>query len=274
MIKLTPDIFNGKDEIAIGESDMCGQAGYPLKLSYTVVWICLSGRAVVSVNFKNYLFKSGSILVLAEDSIVIIKRLSSDFRLFYCLIHKSLAAEVAYNLPNPLFSYLDKAPLLIPDETEASLLKMWQAEIGHIVQTGTTYRHIMLRNHLQNFFLETAERIPAESPTGHKFSHKEILCWKFWDLIGRYSKQHRDVAFYAKELHITPFYLSQLTKKYMNESPKELINRQVVLEIKNLLTSTKLSIKEIAEQLNFEDPSYLCRYFKRLTGVSLTGYRK
>lgn len=274
MIKIASNVFNGKEEIAIGENNMYEQVDYPLKLSYTVVWICKEGRAIVSVNFKNHLFKPGNILVLAEDSIVILKRISSDFRMFYCLIHKSLASEVAYNLPNHLFSYLDKAPLCIPDEAEAPLLKMWQAEIEHITHTGITYRHVMLRNHLQNFFLEIAERIPTESVTEHKFSHKEILCWRFWDLIGQHSSQHRDVAFYAKELHITPFYLSQLTKKFMNESPKELINRQAILEIKNLLNSASMSIKEIAERLNFEDPSYMCRYFKRQTGMSLTAYRK
>ncbi|WP_347239665.1 helix-turn-helix domain-containing protein [Providencia rettgeri] len=35
-----------------------------------------------------------------------------------------------------------------------------------------------------------------------------------------------------------------------------------------------LSIKQIADELNFEDTSYLCRYFKRHTGMTLTGFKK
>ncbi|WP_404478878.1 helix-turn-helix domain-containing protein [Sphingobacterium sp. ML3W] len=59
----------------------------------------------------------------------------------------------------------------------------------------------------------------------------------------------------------------------MNDSPKGLIDRQVTLEIKALLRSTDLSIKEIAYRLNFEDSSYLTRYFKKQTGMTLTQYR-
>jgi len=53
-----------------------------------------------------------------------------------------------------------------------------------------------------------------------------------------------------------------------------LIDRQVILEIKALLEIGKLSIKEIADEVNFEDTSYLCRYFKRHTGITLTEFKK
>ena len=62
----------------------------------------------------------------------------------------------------------------------------------------------------------------------------------------------------------------------MNDTPKGLIERQVILEMKMLLETTDMSVKEIAEYLNFEDGSYMCRFFKRHTGISLTalsGYR-
>lgn len=60
----------------------------------------------------------------------------------------------------------------------------------------------------------------------------------------------------------------------MNDTPKGLIERQVILEMKMLLETTDMSVKEIAGCLNFEDGSYMCRFFKRHTGISLTEYRK
>lgn len=53
-----------------------------------------------------------------------------------------------------------------------------------------------------------------------------------------------------------------------------MIDRQVILEIKALLSYSQLAIGQIADKLSFEDPSYLCRYFKRQTGLSLTRYRQ
>lgn len=137
-----------------------------------------------------------------------------------------------------------------------------------------TYRHIMLRNQLQTFFLKIAEQLPAQPAGGRAFSRKEMLSWRFWELIGKHCTRHREVKFYADALSITPFYLSQLTKAFFNDSPKGLIDRQVTLEIKALLSYSNLAIGRVADALNFADASYLCRYFKRQTGVSLSGYRR
>lgn len=273
MLESMPNIFKKKPEVMAGESNMEEYKNYPLKLPYLAVLICLEGRAVVNVNFKSYLLKPNEILVLSEDSITVFLRTSKNFRLFYCLMDKSFASEIAYNLPNPLFSFLWESPLCVPKEIEVPLLKMWLGQTLHIVQECTTYRHVMLRNHLQNFFLKIVERMPPSDLVKHEYSRKEILCWKFWDLVGKHCKEHRDVAFYARELCITPFYLSQITKGFLNDSPKGLIDRQVILEMKALLSSFDISIKEIAEQLHFEDTSYMCRYFKRHTGISLSEYR-
>ncbi|OAT54598.1 helix-turn-helix domain-containing protein [Providencia heimbachae] len=105
-------------------------------------------------------------------------------------------------------------------------------------------------------------------------SRKAQLCWKFWALVTEYCKARRDVQFYAQKLAITPFYLSKITQDFFNDPPKALIDRQVVLEIKALHDVGKLSIKQIAEQLNFEDTSYLCCYFKRKTGMTLSEFKK
>lgn len=261
--------------ISIGETDFTPQLPHPLQLSYTSLFICLEGSAVVSVNFKNYILKSNDILVLAEDSIARVLRTSSDFNIFYCLLNRAFAAEVAYNLPNPLFLFLNEYPLCRPSANDIPLLQMWLEQTRHIIQHCPTHWHVMLRNHLQNIFLKITEEIPPEGTLPrYKRNRQEMLCWQFWDMIGKYSTTQRNVAYYAKELNITPFYLSQITKKYLNDSPKDLIDRQVILELKAMLTSTELSIKEIAEQLNFEDTSYMARYFKRHTGSTLTAYRK
>ena len=57
-------------------------------------------------------------------------------------------------------------------------------------------------------------------------------------------------------------------------SPKELIDRQTISEIKSYLVNTDMPVKAIASNLNFEDVSYMCRYFRRLTGTSPVEYRQ
>jgi len=81
------------------------------------------------------------------------------------------------------------------------------------------------------------------------------------------------VAFYAKKLNISPNYLNIISKRILGVSAKEQINIQFGLVIKMLLDTTELTVKEIAERLHYDDPSYLCRIFRKQTGLSPMQYR-
>ena len=50
------------------------------------------------------------------------------------------------------------------------------------------------------------------------------------------------------------------------DSPLKIINERIVLEAKRQILHSTLSIKEVAFQLGFEDPSYFVKFFKRMTG--------
>ncbi|MEQ4921926.1 AraC family transcriptional regulator [Proteus hauseri] len=266
---------NKSPHIIVGETNMLNEIGYPLPLSYIVVMVCLEGRGVINIGFQNYTIKPNDILVLGDDTITMLLKRTANFRLFYCFIDKSFASEIAYSLSNTLFSFLYDNPICRPKIEQVEALNRWILQIKYIQKEYPEHQKVMLRNHLQNLFFAITESIPTHFSLAKKeFSRKEHLCWQFWELIGKQCHQHRDVAFYADCLNITPFYLSQITKQFFNDAPKTLINRQVILEIKALLTHTVLSVNEISLKLNFEDPSYLCRYFKRETGSSLSGYRR
>ncbi|WP_193015347.1 MULTISPECIES: helix-turn-helix domain-containing protein [Gammaproteobacteria] len=268
--------LNASSQHAImGESTMANEIGYPLSLSYIVVMICLEGNAIINIGFKKQAIKMNDILILGDDMITILSQKSADFRLFYCFLDKPFASEIAYSLSNTLFAFLHENPVCPPQKEHYEALNRWIQQLKHIDSHYSEHRKLMLKNHLQNLFFAITESIPAHFSIAKKeFSRKETLCWQFWELIGKHCLEHREVAFYASQLNITPFYLSQITKQFFNDAPKTLINRQVTLEIKALLMHTSLSVNELSVKLHFDDPSYLCRYFKRETGYSLSGYRK
>ncbi|MGG5598599.1 helix-turn-helix domain-containing protein [Myroides sp. C8-3] len=251
------------------------QLNYPLSLSYLVVIICLRGEATLSVNFTDYIINKNTLTVLSSDDVVIVQQKTDEFSAYIYGIDRSLASEIAYHLPNTLFGFLHDYPVLQMTSEQRTQLEFWMLQLNYFLEQSSTYLDRIICNHFQNLFLHLVNYIDGyDQLRKKKISRKEEHCWKFWELIGQYAKTNRDVAFYADLLHITPFYLAQISKSHLNDLPKDLINRQVILEIKNLLLTTDKSIGTIAEELNFVDPSYMGRFFKRETGVSLSMYRK
>lgn len=261
--------------MSFGSTTWDNQLGYPLKLSYLVVLVGLEGEATITLNFKDYTITKDTLTVLSSDTVAIMQQKSANFNVDCYLIDRSLASEIAYQLPNQLFGFIHDYPVHHLGKREKEQLVYWNKQLLYLLENKTTHLQQMVRNHFQNLFLRLAAYMDEQGTfTQRKFSRKEELCWKFWDLIGQHAKTHREVAFYAEKLHITPFYLAQISKKYLNDQPKDLINRQVILELKTLLRTTDKSIGEIAVELHFDDPSYMGRFFKRETQFSLSEYRK
>lgn len=72
--------------------------------------------------------------------------------------------------------------------------------------------------------------------------------------------------FYADQLCISTRYLSAITKQVAENSAKEIIDENLILELKMALQSTGMSLKEIADKYRFPDQSFFGRYFKKHTG--------
>jgi AraC-like DNA-binding protein len=96
---------------------------------------------------------------------------------------------------------------------------------------------------------------------------------KFSELVDANFMKERTVGFYAEQLHVHPNHLNSLIKKHIGFTAKESIQNRLLLEIKYLLHSTDLSIKEIANQVGFDDPNYLSYLFTQRENLSPTAYR-
>ncbi|MBO5720649.1 MAG: AraC family transcriptional regulator, partial [Bacteroidales bacterium] len=86
-------------------------------------------------------------------------------------------------------------------------------------------------------------------------------------------KTHREITYYAKELCITPKYLSTIIKEISNNKASKWIEMLVITESKNLLQYSDMTIQEIGYSLNFANPSFFGAYFKKYTGNTPGEYR-
>ncbi|MGJ7030065.1 helix-turn-helix domain-containing protein [Niabella hirudinis] len=99
------------------------------------------------------------------------------------------------------------------------------------------------------------------------------LVIRYTTMVNEQFREHRSVAYYAKQLNITPNYLNILCKRSLYASATELIQKRLVLEAKRLLEVSGKSIKEIAYELGFYDTANFSNFFKSQTGVAPKAFR-
>lgn len=84
----------------------------------------------------------------------------------------------------------------------------------------------------------------------------------------------REVQWYARELGITPKYLSEICKERSGKSASEWIADVTVAELKHYLRNTTMPIHEIAKVMEFPNASFFCQYTKKHTGLTPNHFRK
>ncbi|MUT68804.1 response regulator [Paenibacillus sp. NEAU-GSW1] len=78
----------------------------------------------------------------------------------------------------------------------------------------------------------------------------------------------------AEHLHMNASYLSVLFKEQTGLTFSEYATRRKVQKAKELLSTTRLSINDIAEQVGYQTAKYFVKVFRQMEGTSPGQYRK
>jgi AraC family transcriptional activator of pobA len=83
----------------------------------------------------------------------------------------------------------------------------------------------------------------------------------------------KPVTEYAEELGITTVHLNRICSQSVNKSPLDIIHDFVLAESKQYLIHSEFSISEISNKLDFTDPAYFSRFFKKRESISPKVFR-
>lgn len=112
-----------------------------------------------------------------------------------------------------------------------------------------------------------------EQVQSKKQTRRDKIFQNFLVALHRNFREHRDVGFYAEQQYLTPRYFSTLVHEVSGKTPLQWITLFVITEAKRLLSNPEISIKEVADRLNFTEQSFFGRYFKQYAGCSPSEYR-
>ena len=103
--------------------------------------------------------------------------------------------------------------------------------------------------------------------------HKKRIIDNFMRLVEQSDGRIRRVDDFATQLNVTPKYLSTILKEVMNRRPSTYIQLYTLKAIERRLRFTDMTMQEIANDLNFPNPSFFGKYCKEHLGMTPLEYR-
>lgn len=247
----------------------------PCRITSCMVCVCLTGYAKIEVDLHAYHFEQYDIIIVFPGQILACNEKSNDFTLSYFSFSNHFIDDILFRLPSAFIGFLKESVKyhLPATEKESMFAEYFTIMHSKFSETTNVCRSEIILNLLHNFYLDLYSKVIA-----HKEIHtrqpkrKKELEEEFFRLVKAHPA-NREVAFYAEKLCITPKYLSIITKESVGTSAKELIDNFAITELKLQLKSASTPLKEIATQLNYPSEAFLCKYFKKRTGITPTHYR-
>ena len=103
--------------------------------------------------------------------------------------------------------------------------------------------------------------------------HKKRIVDDFMRLVEESDGRIRRVDEFASQLNVTPKYLSTILKEVTNRRPSTYILLYTLKAIERRLRFTDMTMQEIANDLNFPNPSFFGKYCKEHLGMTPLEYR-
>jgi AraC-like DNA-binding protein len=260
---------------------------YPAKINSLVVILCKKGSVTLSSHMTEYTLTENTFLIASATMLQF--KSCEACELYFIGMNQMFAGEMNMDLRvmMPMFSALQQSSILIDFSGEKSGRIMQRVDDsfrGLYVQYGEevdpavkTYRELSLRHMIASIIFRMAEVVVTHSSAQKNIALRNRSSDYFNQLVkllGEHYRTERNVEFYAEKMNLTPKHLSRVVRSFSGKSVHQWIDEFVVLEIKNLLKYSDLSIQQISYDLNFANPSFMGQYFKRVTGQTPGQYRR
>lgn len=268
------------ETFVVGQSDMSCFENYQKRTTAGAFILCRKGRARIQADSFEGTIKRHTGLFILPGTFLSFSDRTEDFQVAYFAFSQRLFSEAVFRLELELLRELKHAPMMnFPPQSAAVMWSWFKILYNSYIDRENRFRETIVRNRLQIAILEACDHIARnEKNEKHRLSsvastRQSELFNRFSQLVLQYATQEREVSFYAEKLCISTRYLSTIVRSISHHSAKELIDHAVMMEIRQLLLTTDLSVQEIAYRMHFPDQSYLGRFFRKHTGLSPTAFR-
>jgi len=251
------------------------QLNEPFIFDGTILGVCIKGKGTIKINHREYELKANTILSVFANNISTMIKASDDFLLELMFFSHDYITSFSLPLDKDLLINMNENPCIeVHSETMHNILELHSIIIRQHNE-NLKYKDEIIKSLILALMLKVGSyyAIDSQNAAPKKSSREEELTKKFFDLLIDNFKTEKNLSFYADKLCLTPNYLSSIIKKNTGDSIQEWIKNIIIMEAKNKLKTTDLTVLQISEDLNFANPSFFGRFFKQYVGVTPLKYR-
>lgn len=238
--------------------------------SYVLI-VVVKGSLYIAQDKTNFVVSDNQYIILRSNTLHYGYNSSTEYLQYYWIHFYVPDGTCIYDGVNAFECETDDN-YIIPEYGDLKYSKRVQLLFSQLLDES--FRKSQVKSKFMDYFLtcllmELSEEFKEQE---NKDISEEIINIKNW--IHNNYNQSITVAKIAELFHYNPDYLSNMFKKTVHISLKRYINEIRINEAKNILISTRYSLKEIAFQCAFNDEKYFLKVFKQIEGVTPTEYKK
>ncbi|TAF63563.1 MAG: AraC family transcriptional regulator [Cytophagales bacterium] len=245
----------------------------PHRLNFFAVLMLSEGKVNHILDFTNTTIKENESIVISKGQVHSFDKLNvyKGYLILFTedFLQKNLSKSIIDNISRIYNYHIFGSKYKVDTESyEIFKLLYKEQELKH-----TNLKTNIVASLLASFLLKL-ENHNQKEPFKVTFNHQYDLFTTFEKNVELHFTDSRNANFYADMQNITYKHLNEVCKQFSNKSVKEFIDDFIILEAKRQLSSTTLSVKEIAFNCGFDEVTNFQKYFKKITTETPVTFRQ
>ncbi|HJT72703.1 MAG TPA: helix-turn-helix transcriptional regulator [Chitinophaga sp.] len=254
-------------------------AGHRFMLDFYKISFKKDFRGQIKYGQDYYDFEEGGMAFLAPNQVVTMSGEESCLDGYILFFHADLVRN--YSLGKNIqqygfFSYAVDEALFLSDKEKKVIAGLFENIADELDNNTDAFSQDVLVSQIE-LLLNYSNRFYNRQFLTRKAIHHDLISQMDTYLAGRFADQQGGlptVPEVAKHLQVSPRYLTDMLRSLTGQSAQQHIHDRLIEKAKETLSTTRLTVAEIAYQLGFEHPQSFNKLFKRHTNLSPNVFRK
>lgn len=229
-----------------------------------------------------YDFDEGGLSFVAPNQLISAAAEEADYGGYTLLFHPDFIRNfpLEKKIRNYAFFSYSAAEALYLSEKEKEIIVGIFWNIKHELESAIDHFSQEVMNSHIELLLNYSKRFYSRQFITRKTANNDLLT-KLESLLSEYFDSGKTlmtglptVQALSTQLNVTPHYLSDMLRSLTGQNTQQHIHNKLIEKAKEILSTTNLTVAEIAYNLGFEHPQSFNKIFKRKTKMSPVEFRE